>query len=304
MSTLPYSLKNDYIAGMPPSAADLNRRANIVSAQLAGALEGHGEGVLALPDDTSLEVSYDGGSVYVDEGAAYVRNENGHLIYVVNPAQMEVEEYTPGIVNYIFAVSYLSPNPLIPDSETARLCRLVADDTDSFPGALLLAEVSATGVVTDRREWISNAALLQRITQLESDLGYSNEQRTKGTVAARLDALSSDDGGGATVTFLSQLKYSVEDPRNAVTVIEEKLALLAATNSDTQAVRENPELRALIAELGSQGLGLAEVNAESTLRSTATTVLIGITGDGSGGSIDDLVEGTANVDEELQVIGP
>ena len=89
-----------------------------------------------------------------------------------------------------------------------------------------------------------------------------------------------------------------------MTVIEEKLALLAASNNDTQAVRENPELRALIAELGSQGLGLAEVNAESTLRSTATTVLIGITGDGSGGSMDDLVEGTANVDEEMQVIGP
>lgn len=304
MPTIPYSLKNDYIAGMPPSAADLNRRANILSAQLAGALEGHGEGVLALPGDTSLEVSIDNGAVYVDEGAAYVRNENGHLIYVVNPAQVEVEGYTPGSVNYIFAVSYLSLDPLVPDSETATLCRLVADDSDSFPGGLLLAQVSETGEVTDRRSWISNAALLLRITQLESDLGYTDEQRAKGSVAARLDALGSDEGGGATVTFLSQLKYSPGDPRNAVTVIEEKLALLAATIGSSQVMRENPELRALIAELGSQGLGLAEVNAESTLRSTATTVIIGITGDGSGGSMDDLVEGTAQVDEELQVIGP
>lgn len=121
---------------------------------------------------------------------------------------------------------------------------------------------------------------------------------------ARLTLLEGGGGGGGGSTYSGSAPWLSSDPRATAAVIDEKIATAIAGIGGADAIRENPELRSLIAELGSQGIGIAEINPDVTTRSESTTIVIGITGDGSGGTIDDLEEGTATVDEEAQVIGP
>lgn len=122
---------------------------------------------------------------------------------------------------------------------------------------------------------------------------------------ARLTLLESgSSGGGSGFAYAGIAPWLTTDPRATAEVVAEMIVIALAGIGGVDAIRENPELRAVIREIGSHGLGIAEVNPDSTTRSESTTIIIGITGDGSGDTIDDLIEGTANVDEAGQVIGP
>jgi hypothetical protein len=226
MPTKRYALKTEADFATQPewSAAQIARLHRILDSQLGGALEALGTGIVADPDETSFLVEAVTGGVSVQPGRAFVRHSALGGCFLHLDVELLLDDLEPDTDLYIFAALDIGEDN---DSRESAAPIILVQEGDACDGGALLARRNADGTVDDLREPFSIDALLNRTTQLEDDLGYDASERTKGSVAARLNLLGGDEGG-AVVAFLEQLKYSVADPRNAVVVIEEKLAILKA----------------------------------------------------------------------------
>lgn len=270
MLTPHYSFDAGKFTGSPFTASEINHLLRVVESQAPFALRALGVGVIA--DDIheadrdeieSLQVYLSGGNLYVSPGAAIVHetvDQRGFCGVVLSQTTSvtDLSDAENG-TNYLYAVAEYSYeddpiNAALTDAREGAPPQFAIYPTDGDVNAgVLLASFEYSGGtisnLTDRREFHALMTLSLRIAQLERDLGYDETARGKGTVSDRLDALTGEDSESPVVSFLSQLKYSEADPRNAITVIEEKLAdILAAAldaasaGGDQRGITENDEV--------------------------------------------------------------
>lgn len=254
-------IKNDYLSNSQVSSSDLNRRAGLLDTQPQGALRALGAGVIQNSAGTSLQVTPGVGlNVSVAAGEAIILSSgtNGLAIHPVwgrsnAPATVDCSAYEAAEPFYIHVRLLVAASAGDPDTElgTAGI-QPFASDSNSVPGALRLADcthdnsavtVTPANLYTRLDKVIRDlAAETAVVTQIQSDLGYSDDERDKGTVAERLDVLETGggegggggggDGGGSSIVYLEQLKDRSADPRNAIVVRDE---LLANLRSDLEA---------------------------------------------------------------------
>jgi hypothetical protein len=302
----PYGIRADYLEAQPPSAMDLNRRAKVLSAQLPGLLAALGPGVHG---EDAFGVVAAGAGYNIAPGSAGIEDVNGYIITVRATSTINVSR--SGDEKYIHIALAKPSNPGEPESTTGDPPLYLVSEDEELPDSLLLAEINEDGTVVDRRIFSSITEVQRLLAQLQSDLGYDAGQRLLGTIATRLTAL---EGGGeegegpVVISYLSQLKYSASDPRNAVVVIEEKIA--AALAQAIEAVQNGgvrpqvfplDQLRALI-DANLRGLG--EVNPQGPSRAHAATIVLGVRGDGSGDTEDNIGAHTSTIRTDLGVIEP
>ena len=246
MPTPHYGFDANKVTGNPLTAGEVNYIESVIDAQVPGAIAGIGTGVIVADIENAavapdLAVTTDGSSLEIGAGAA-ICNEttNGYGFVAVRFSTNQ----TLTLTDLSEGDNFIYIRPRYPDSSSTFDSRSgaepafnVSDEelTDSGDGSLLLANAEVvSGViqdpVTDRRKFIDTVALMQRIIQLESDVGYDDANRAIGTVAARLAALAgSGDGGAAVLALISQLGYNAADPRQSDIVIQEKLDAILAS---------------------------------------------------------------------------
>jgi hypothetical protein len=182
---------------------------------------------------------------------------------------------------------------------------IFASNEDEVEGAILLAEVTtangAVATVTDRRKFVPLSqllALFTRVATLESTVATMQAQ-----IAALQAAIGAASGGSGLT--LDTISVSVTDSTKGKAYIDAiKTALEATIANGGRAVRSDPKLKRILEELASLDLGLSEIHPGHARRSRATRAVIGVYGDGSGGSPNDLNVGNATVYPDEQTIGP
>jgi hypothetical protein len=224
----------------------LNRRADVVQAQLPGAFRGLGMGVFGA-DDLLVDQPEVG---QVAAGDALILGGDGVLVYVRVPEALSIPLRSDEL--YLHLALRVPPEIGGPgdsagtDSRRGAPPQLFLSENEEETDALLLASWEGDGW-GDARTFSRIAALETDLTQIKEDLGYGDEERAIGSVAARLSTLensSGDDegggGGGAAVTLLSQLGFNAQDPRPAITVIREEIAAAIALIAPGQRAIRQP----------------------------------------------------------------
>lgn len=124
------------------------------------------------------------------------------------------------------------------------------------------------------------------------------------TRVTALEGGSGGSGSGGGFAYVAPAPWSSTDPRSSEIVIDEMIQDAIDDASGLAVIREQPEVKHLLREDGALAVGLAEVNQMWPTRSENATIVLGVTGNGEGGTIDDLEEGTAIIDENTGTIGP
>jgi hypothetical protein len=235
-----YGIKTNYLLSTPVSPVDLNRRGDVLQAQLPGALRAAGgrPGVLppvdydfsAAPPILDLTVDDD----TVTAGAALINSETaGAFIFVSVPEPgLLIPDRGDGLYLHL-ALRLVADGSIGGPSDTkgtdsrrgAVPVLLISEDADETDALLLAAWNDVDEKWDDAREFVSVAALALALTQIQSDLGYDEDQRAKGTVAARLDGLedTGTEPGGDDVSLQIQvnaLKLTVNDLLRRVGILE------------------------------------------------------------------------------------
>ena len=297
------------------SAADLTRLRRITETQLAALLTVLGQGVIDDGTGERLQITDGGGlDVVCDTGSANIQSDDGNArhfavgyldtVFTVEGLEDDRDENNPV---YIHARLVEPHNSALDEDGAAELAteegtaplEIFASDDESVAGAILLAEVrTASGAIDeiiDHREYVPLSQVLSLVEAV--GLPWELEGTAQAEIVAlkaRVDELEESMGGGE--TGVSQAYVD-----NAIAQLRADLEALIATGGVT---REDPKQRYLLSEVASLDLGVTEIHREHARRSRATRVSIGIHGDGSGGSVDDLYEATSTVDTDLGVIGP
>lgn len=144
------------------TAAIARRVVRALDSQTFGALQAliqNGGGVLAIPDDTSFNVSAGAGfSVNIATGAAIAPHPTYDAVFLQTRATTNLAGLTPSATVYIHATIETSGTN---DSRETAVPLFIASDLDTLDGAVLVAEVvvGVAGItsVTDRRSFISFA---------------------------------------------------------------------------------------------------------------------------------------------------
>lgn len=312
MATIPFHLLNGYSESSPVSAKDLDRRANVTKAQLGGLLKIIGAGVsYADPYGVnSLQVSISGGTITVSNGAGFVADSIGN----VYAFEITTPQTVAGLGSdpYYIHAQFITPDADVADPDIAATddtentgkVLLVADTSDTLPEAVLLASISG-GVVTDERvpvRWDNVAAQLAEIILW---LGYDGTVYSgSGDVNTRLDNI--EGVGGSVVSLLSQLAINPTDPRNAAAVLldlESRLAIVENGGSNIKPMQQLIDILTQELAMTRQNTIALQPNVqERSASSNIEGTVAGVTGDGSDGRTDYLIDTTMtiNVDGELE----
>ena len=221
-----YGLKNNYSIGVPVSPSDLNRRADILSAQLPGAVGLLGVGVVG-PND--LLISGTGTGTNVAPGQAVIESADGTPVYVRVPSALPVPARGAG-ENYLH-LALRVPLTIGNTSDT--------QGTDTLRGAAPVLLLSADDIETDAlrlanwngASWTDARVftLMGALRLAVSDLGYDAAARVKGTVNARLDALTTPVAAGSSGSFASlqsqvnALKAALDTQATQIAVLQGKI---------------------------------------------------------------------------------
>lgn len=220
-----YGLKTNYAPGVAVSPGDLNRRADVLQAQLPGAFQALGAGVF---EPAALLVNSPTGKVA--PGSALIENHDGVLVYVSVPNALSIPARAGETYLHL---ALRVPSPIGGPEDTAgtdslrgAIPRLQLSDDEEETDALLLARWDS-GAWVDARPF----SLPAQFQQVVADLGYSEADRAKGTVATRLNTLfgtGGDDEESEEVSLraeVSALKASVADLQALVATLSEKIGL-------------------------------------------------------------------------------
>ena len=253
-----YQIKTDYNSTTRVSSVDLNLRGDILQAQLPGAFESLGIGVLRATD---LQV----GTSAVAPGGAIIRNEAGVPIYVRVPNALPIPARGNGeYLHLVLRVPEFEDGPGTNSTRGAAPVLRVSEDEEE-PDALLLAQWDGTKWA-DRRPR-SNMALLE---ELQDDVGYDDDARGKGTVNERIERFENADPTDPDATFNAQVAFIALQIRVAQNEAEiAKLKAQAATG--TQDVPQSTELA--FDHIALLWAGLAEVNPAAIERAPVAVVV-------------------------------
>lgn len=269
-----YGLKTNYSQATPVSPGDLNRRADVIQAQLPGAFDALGVGILGAGD-----LLVDNVNDEIAAGRALVLGSDDILVYVLVPAAVPIplrsdETYLHLALRVPDAIGGPGDTSGTDSKRGAPPVPLLSD-TDDEPDALLLAEWDGSTWV-DRRPKSRLVALEADVAQLKADVGYDASARAIGTVAARLLLLAGSGeggeggGGGTLVTLLSQLGFNEAIPTDAIVQIRAEIAAAIATIAPgSRATRQPIDL--IVHELQIQRGELA--TAQETIRVLSNMLL-------------------------------
>jgi hypothetical protein len=177
-----YGIKNNYGYGIAVSPGDLNRRADVLQAQLPGAFTGLGAGVFGLGEllvDTPL-------AGQVSAGSALVLNSEGVLVYVHVPEPLFIPVRSDELYLHL---ALRVPDPADSYGDTAG--------TDSLRGAppnLLLSENEEETDALLLASWNGTAWVDERVFSLPADTAQLHLDLA--ALTARLAALEAGTGGG------------------------------------------------------------------------------------------------------------
>lgn len=266
-----YGLKNTYAIGVPVSPADLNRRADVIQSQLPGAFRAFGPGVFEL-DDLLVNTPTAG---QISAGAALILNSDGILVYVSVPAAASIPARTDELYLHLALRVIDSADIGTPadtagtDSRRGAAPVLLLSENEEETDALLLASWDGTGWIDART--LSASAQLQLV---QSDIGYDATERAKGTLAARLNALSDPidpDSDGPTAAQFAALQELVTSQGNRIASLE---AEVTALQTNAAGIDYPAELDQLADEVAINRAGLAEVNAHAIERGQISVVTV------------------------------
>ncbi len=243
-----YNIKTDYAFDSIIDEDDLNLRGDILQAQLPGAFEALGVGVLRASDLLA-------GTSTVAPGGAIIRTESGVPIYVRVPDTLPIPARGDG--EYLHLVLRVPEFEDTQGTNSARgaLPTLRVSEDEEEPDALLLAQWVETQWV-DRRPR-SKIALLE---ELQADIGYDDEAREKGTVNERLAQFEAADPTDPNADFNAQVAFialqnRIAQNENTIAALAAQIALLQQGNDIF------PQPFDLLGEaIGALAVGLGEVN--------------------------------------------
>ncbi len=290
----PWQLPETLADGVAIHAPTWLRLFRAAPRQVSAALEMFGIGVA-----DGWQVSGTSTAATVTAGSGIARSSTAGTVALISD-----DEATVGVAigdAFLFAVIQIAAVPGAPDSRETLAPVFLSHDGEELDGGVLLAEFTG-GAWQDRRPRLTLAQLL-------ADVGYSDEERAKGTVAARLTALASGGGGGDGPAVLWE--YLVRNESTTTTIIqyiqvqldalESRVMLAIATGGSRprqsnfdQLVREHAITRQTTIQLAPPG-GLRSQSANYL------DTVDGLWGDGDNGSPDFITtELVLNADGSLE----
>ena len=288
-----YNIKTDYAFDSVIDEDDLNLRGDILQAQLPGAFEALGIGVMHANDLLA-------GTSNVAPGNAIIRNEAGVPVYVRVPNALPIPARGEG--EFLQVVLRVAEQDDLQGTSSARgappILRVSEDEEE--PDSLLLAQ-------WDGAQWVDRRpkSALALLSQLQDDIGYDATIRELGSLAVRLAALEAplDETGD---------DFNVRAALNAQKARIDALALELAELKDKTnegaviTIRETPSN--LIINSGKMIAELAHLNPTNSRQFIAGVDMPGKTGDAQdwNGVAAPVVRigGNADYDDAEEVIRP
>ncbi len=297
-------LLTNYILGDSLPPAQVNSSALILNAQLHGALEGIGEGLISGGVVTAAA------GLAVDVSALKAAVATVLLkIYIETLASTEVDELPASDTSYIHAGVLFPAIAGDPDSRETAVVDLFWDASDDVADAIVLYEVVTDGsgvtAVTDLRVWTTPQTALNLaeanvidITAIEAAIGsdYFGGSPPASSLDTRVDALEGGGGGGA--TYWGAMEKELGDATTPGTEMDSKDAAAVAAHiaAEHQAggagdgeTLEIPEVWDVDAV--NQALHLLKItrSVDPDLpenQISAVTIVWGVWGDGTGSTPD------------------
>jgi hypothetical protein len=263
-----YGLKNNYALGVAVSPADLNRRADVLQAQLPGAMRGLGTGVFGLGQ---LLVGRPVAE-QISPGDALIENGDGVLVYVHVPTALYIPQR--GAETYLHLALRVPPAGGGPgdsagtDSRRGAAPSLLLSENEDETDAILLAAWNGTAWIDARP--LAAPALLELA---RADIDYDPAERAKGTLSERLNALSIPvdlGSGGPTAAQFGALQALVASQGVRLEALEAQMAALQSdgTTDDFPSFEDQ-----LADEIAINRAGLAEVNPSAIERGQISVVM-------------------------------
>lgn len=234
MSTVHYDQLSDaYIDGQAVGAAEYDSLVRILDAQVVGALEGLGEGLIE-----GGEVSAGTGlAVDVTALKAVVDTAKGKC-YLATAATVQVSGLTPNTTAYLFAQANLETEGGTDDSRETAVVVFDTETSDTpLLGATLLAKVvtgaDAVTSVTDERSYITAVAALAGLTDFQDQIDalevavgtdYFGESAPALSVDARLALIEAGGSSGEGPSYWGALAKSPGDSTTVDQAIEQAVA--------------------------------------------------------------------------------
>jgi len=239
MATQKLQLDDTHQDGHALHGVEWDILSRILESYGTGAMEILAAGIIAIPDETSWQVSAGSGLlVNVAAGAGIALHSTYGHIFIKSAVANEVEDLTDDSSdNYIFAAIRIG----VLDSREYQFAQFVVNDSDTLDGALLLAKVTtASGSVTEiedlRDYWPLQDALNDIVTlagqvsDIEDVIGYPWSVEELGTIKSWLQSLSGTkpkdpaNGGGGGASYLTALPVSPIDATDSKTYMDAEIA--------------------------------------------------------------------------------
>ena len=283
-------LSDEYVEGMSVPATEYDALVRILNAQVDGALEAIGSGIIS-----GFQVTAGPGlAVTITEGKAVNTTQFGSVfIKHTNPSMLSLSSGAPAWI--WIAAAFPPDNPPEYDSrETAYAVIVSRPDSTVVPDAQLLAAVTNDGAVvtvSDMRTMISSGGLATdietRVAALEAAVGipYGLSASLQSLVAG----LMAGGGGGGETTYLETEPYSPADPTTGgqiVTDLRNRLTALEAGGTGGTGLLAVPWDE--LAEVAAQTLMavVQQVDWAAADTQPGITYVPGRFGDGSNGTPD------------------
>lgn len=305
----PFEVNDGYVSIQAVTAKDLNRRAKVLRFQLGGALRAIGEGVAFDPDTEfdSLLCSASGANISVRQGQGFVSDSNGNVFWFRTEQDVTVSPIS-GSACYVYA-EYIEPDAdvangdiaAVDDTDTTGDVNIIVSASSSLANAIKLADIDASGGITDSRTFIRWDNVGVQIADIVEWLGYTSAIYTaKSSVQTRLLAL--EGLSGTVISYLSQIAVAADDTRNAADVLldlETRVGTLENGGSSIKPMQQKTDI--LTQELAITRQTAIALQPESGERSASSNIegsVDGVYGDGSDGRSDYLIDSTMTINDD------
>jgi len=252
MATQKLQLDDTHQDGHALHGVEWDILSRILESYGTGAMEILAAGIIAIPDETSWQVSAGSGLlVNVAAGAGIALHSTYGHIFIKSAVANEVEDLTDDSSdNYIFAAIRIG----VLDSREYQFAQFVVNDSDTLDGALLLAKVTtASGSVTEiedlRDYWPLQDALNDIVTlagqvnDIEEVIGYPWSVEELGTIKAWLQSFSGVEPGDPATVFWGPLHKTNVDETTIQEAIDagDTATLATALAADEIPLQVEPE---------------------------------------------------------------
>ena len=181
-------------------------------------------GALGAGVVSGWEVTKNGGTLTIGAGRGIAQSAATGFVGLESEGQtLAYDAENP----FVFAAIRVAQGVGAPDSRESGAVEFLNSDSDELEGALLLAQIFPSGVVSDRRDFFAMAQLQNALSALEAAIGVPYDVAALGTIKNRIATL---EGGGENGGVLwGTLQKSGGDTSTIDQAIDGKIAAYAAT---------------------------------------------------------------------------